>query len=230
MWNVLPGTVRTCEGVSRRNLLQVGTLGGLGLSLPMVLAQQAQAKATSGSTSTPNNCILIWTRGGTSHHDTFDPKPEAPVNIKGEFGVIDTALPGVKFTEVVPRMAQYADRFSLMRSWNPMNGSHGTADQYVMSGRKFNPALSYPTVGAVVSWRRASACRRPGFPPVARTRCGARDSGFVSARASSCSRRSHSIRGPVHTTPRGAPSGARPGIHATGAQLTPPPPPRAEPD
>jgi hypothetical protein len=152
MLNLLPASLRTCEGISRRSLLQVGALGGLGIALPNVLAREAQAKEANRSSAAAQNCILIWTQGGTSHHDTFDPKPDAPVSIKGEFGVIDTALPGVKFTEVVPRMAQEAHRFSLMRSWNPQNGSHGTADQYVMSGRKFNPAMPYPTVGSVVSW------------------------------------------------------------------------------
>ena len=61
--------------------------------------------------------------------------------MKGEFGVIDTAIPGVKFTEIVPTMAKELERFALLRGWNPQNGSHGTADQYVMSGRKFNPAV-----------------------------------------------------------------------------------------
>src|SRR5690242_4469053 len=119
MLNLLPASLRTCEGISRRNLLQVGALGGLGLSLPNVLAREAQAKEANRSSAVAQNCILIWTQGGTSHHDTFDPKPDAPISIKGEFGVIDTALPGVKFTEIVPRMAQEAHRFSLMRSWNP---------------------------------------------------------------------------------------------------------------
>jgi hypothetical protein len=151
MLNLLPRTLRTCEGVSRRSFLQVGTLGGLGVSLPMALAHEAQANPAAKSTGKAN-CILIWTRGGTSHHDTFDPKPEAPLNIKGEYGLIDTALPGVHFTEIVPRMAQRAHRYALMRSWNPQNGSHGTADTYCMSGRKFNPAMPYPTVGSVVSW------------------------------------------------------------------------------
>jgi hypothetical protein len=76
------------------------------------------------------NCILIWTQGGTSHHDTFDPQPEAPVSVRGPYKVIDTAVPGVKFTEVVPRLAKELGRFSVLRSWNPRNGSHGTADQY----------------------------------------------------------------------------------------------------
>jgi uncharacterized protein (DUF1501 family) len=162
MLNLFPCTARTCNGISRRNLLQVGALGGLGVTLPGVLANEAQAKPSRGSAN-KMNCIVVWTHGGTSHHDTYDPKPDAPLNIKGEFNVIDTAIPGVKFTEVTPRMAQYADRFALLRSWNPLNGSHGTADAYVMSGRKFNPAMFYPTVGSVVAWHHGFRNELPPF-------------------------------------------------------------------
>ncbi len=153
MLNFLPTTNRNCESISRRHMLQIGSLTGLGLSLPGFLSTQA-ANAASTSSSKENNCILIWTRGGTSHHDTFDPKPNAPVSVKGEFGVIDTAVPGVQFTEIVPTMAKELNRFGLLRSWNPQNGSHGTADQFVMSGRKFNAGVHYPTFGSVVGWQK----------------------------------------------------------------------------
>ena len=113
--------------------------------------------------STVTNCILIWTRGGTSHHDTFDPKPEAPASVKGEFGVIDTAIPGVKFTDIVPNMARELGRFALLRGWNPKNGSHGSADQWVMSGRRFNPAVAYPTYGSVVSYYHGFKSAMPPF-------------------------------------------------------------------
>lgn len=162
MLNLWPRTLRTCEGLSRRSFLQVGTVGGLGLSLPFALAGEAKAKQQGGS-SNKTNCIVIWTHGGTSHHDTFDPKPDAPLNIKGEFGAINTAIPGVQFTEVVPRMAKEANRFALLRSWNPLNGSHGTADQYVMSGRKFNQAMHYPTAGSVVAWHHGFRNELPPF-------------------------------------------------------------------
>ncbi len=153
MLNLFPTHNPTCEGVSRRSFLQVGTLGGLGVTLPGLFAAQAAAKSAGvKATGKSNvNCIVIWTQGGTSHHDTFDPKPEAPISVKGEFGVIDTAVPGVQFTEIVPRMAAELGRFGLLRSWNPMNGSHGVADQYALSGRKFNPGVHYPTMGSVVS-------------------------------------------------------------------------------
>lgn len=158
MWNLHSGMARTCAGISRRSFLQIGALGGLGVSLPMVLAKKA-----AGATDSKTNCILIWTLGGTSHHDTLDPKPDAPINVKGEFGAISTAIPGVQFTEVAPRMAQEAQRFALLRSWNPLNASHATADQYVMSGRKVNPAMHYPTVGSVVSWYHGFKTVMPPF-------------------------------------------------------------------
>lgn len=161
MLNLLAGTDRNCESVSRRHFLQVGGLTGLGVSLPSLLAARQAQGATSPSTET--NCILIWTRGGTSHHDTFDPKPQAPANVKGEFGVIDTAVPGVQFTDIVPNMARELNRFAVLRSWNPQNGSHGHADQYVMSGRKFNAAVHYPTYGSVVSWRKGFKSALPPF-------------------------------------------------------------------
>lgn len=145
--------------VSRRGFLQVGSLTALGISLPMYLAAR-QAQAANHAAV---NCILIWTQGGTSHHDTFDPKPDAPVSVKGEFNVIDTAIPGVKFTEVCPTMAKEAKRFALLRGWNPKNGSHGVADQFVMSGRPFNQAVRYPCYGSVVSYLHGFKSAMPPF-------------------------------------------------------------------
>jgi hypothetical protein len=153
------GQTRDCQSVSRRNFLQIGALAGLGVTLPMALGAKRAAAAAGKDT----NCILIWTQGGTSHHDTFDPKPNAPVSVRGEFGVIDTAIPGVQFTEIVPTFAKELKRFALLRGWNPQNGSHGTADQYVMSGRKFNQALHYPTYGSVVSYFKGFKSALPPF-------------------------------------------------------------------
>lgn len=162
MLNLLPGTFRDCERVSRRSALQIGALAGLGVSLPAWFAAK-RAAADEGRPLVDRNCILIWTQGGTSHHDTFDPKPQAPASVKGEFGVIDTAVPGVQFTEICPNMARELGRFALLRSWNPENGSHGVADQFVMSGRKFNPAVHYPTFGSVVSWYKGFKTALPPF-------------------------------------------------------------------
>ncbi|HUG69967.1 MAG TPA: DUF1501 domain-containing protein [Pirellulaceae bacterium] len=151
-----------CDQVSRRSFLQVGALAGLGVSLPIALASK-QLAAAQGRHESDVNCIVIWTRGGTSHHDTYDPKPDAPVAVRGEFGVIDTAIPGIQFTEICPNMAKHADRFALLRGWNPRNGSHGSADQWVMSGRRFNQAVAYPTYGSVMSYHHGFKTAMPPF-------------------------------------------------------------------
>jgi len=160
MLNFAPRRSRTCEGVTRRHLLQIGSLTGLGLSLPTLLkAERASGGQPNGKET---NCILIWTRGGTSHHDTFDPKPDAPVSVRGEFGVISTATPGVYFADVIPRLAEHQKRFALLRGWNPQNGSHGMADQIVMSGRKFNQSVAYPCYGSVAGYHHGF---RNALPP-----------------------------------------------------------------
>jgi len=162
MLDLIPGVARNCEGLDRRSFLKIGSLGSLGLTLPFLLKHE-QGLAKEGKSARPTNCIFIWTLGGTSHHDTLDPKPEAAASVKGPFSVIDTAIPGVKFTEVCPRLAQEANRFSLLRSWNPKNASHGFADQYCMSGRFPNQALTYPCIGSVVSHQMGFKSALPPF-------------------------------------------------------------------
>jgi hypothetical protein len=140
----------------------MGSVGTL-LSLPFFLRSRAAVANDAAAPSSNINCIYVWTHGGTSHHDTLDPKPTAPPSIKGPFGVIDTAVPGIQFTEICPRLAQEAGRFGLLRSWNPMNGSHGTADAWCMSGRKFNPAIVYPCYGSVVGQQHGFRSALPPF-------------------------------------------------------------------
>jgi hypothetical protein len=159
MLDFLHAPTSDCRGLDRRAFLRVGTLSGLGLSLPGWFASR-QARAAAQS-SADVNCILIWTRGGTSHHDTFDPKPDAPASVRGEFGVIDTAVPGVKFASVVPRLAGALHHFALLRGWNPKNAGHGVADQYCLSGQPVNPALIYPCYGAVLSHQKGFKTRMP---------------------------------------------------------------------
>jgi hypothetical protein len=163
MLDLLPGASADCERVSRRSFLQIGSLAGLGLSLPQLLAARSAHAATSTNPTRDVNCIMIWTHGGTSHHDTLDPKPNAPLAVRGEFGFIDTAVPGVQFTDVCPRLAKELKRYAVLRSWNPQNGSHGHADSWVMSGRQFNPAVEYPCYGSVVSHLKGFKTAMPPF-------------------------------------------------------------------
>jgi hypothetical protein len=83
--------------------------------------------------------------------------------VRGEFGVIDTAVPGVKFTDQCPTFAKELPNYALLRSLNPRNGSHGTADAIMMSGRKFNPAITYPCYGSVIAKERGPRNMMPPF-------------------------------------------------------------------
>ena len=168
MLNFYSQPLSNCEGINRRDFLRVGTLTGLGLSLPALFAGQ-EALAKTGKQGKDVSCILIWTLGGTSHHDTFDPKPDAPLSVCGEFKTINTAVPGVRFTEVVPRLARELKRYALLRSWNPRNGSHGTADYYVMSGHPFQANFVYPTYGSVVSHTKGFKSKLPPFVQLGRS-------------------------------------------------------------
>ena len=151
-----------CDGVSRRDLLRVGALGALGIGLPGLLRTESTARAASAQGSKDLNVILMWMQGGPSHIDMFDPKPKAPVEIRGEFGVIDTALPGIRFSEHLPRLAANNDKFSLIRSGYSYNASHGVADAYMLSGWRFNASITYPAYGSVVA--KELGYRR-GMPP-----------------------------------------------------------------
>lgn len=162
MLKLFPGQTGDCERASRRQfLLEIGSISALGLSLPTLLRAAATAKKTNDV-----SCILIWTRGGTSHHDTLDPKPNAPADVKGDFGVINTTVPGVQFTECMPNFARELVRFSVLRGLNPRNGSHATADAIMMSGQRFNPAITYPCFGSVIAKERGPQKNLPPFVQV----------------------------------------------------------------
>jgi hypothetical protein len=154
MFDLLTGPASDCTGATRRQFLRVGGLASLGLSLSSFLRlQEAAAKGKSPKRSAVN-CILLWMQGGPSHHDTFDPKPDAPAEVRGEFGTIPTTLPGVRLAEHLPMLAKQTDRYSIIRGHNPKNGSHGTADHLMMSGRPFNASLAFPCYGSVVAKER----------------------------------------------------------------------------
>jgi len=156
MLDLFTGRTSDCTGISRRSFLRVGGLATLGLSLPAFL--RLQKLATAQEKADPRrkvvSCILLWMQGGPSHHDSFDPKPDAPAEIRGEFGTIPTTLPGVRIAEHLPLLAKQTDKFSIIRGHNPQNGSHGVADHLMMSGRPFNASLPFPCYGSVVAKER----------------------------------------------------------------------------
>ena len=154
MFDLFTGASSDCTGVSRRQFLHVGALSAFGLSLPGFLRSQQLAAASPSSAKKTVNCILLWMQGGPSHIDTFDPKPDAPVEIRGEFGTVPTTLPGVRIAEHMPLLAKQTDKYSIIRGHDPKNGSHGVADHLMMSGHKFNPAMAFPTYGSVIAKER----------------------------------------------------------------------------
>jgi hypothetical protein len=165
MFELKLGSNRGCDRIRRRDALKVGTLSALGLRLPDHLRARAMAEGSSGAAPTDLgdvSCILIWLSGGISHIDSFDPKPDAPAEVRGEFATIATNVPGISICDQLPRLARHQDKYSILRSLNPRNGSHGVADASMLSGHPFNPALTFPSFGAVVAKERGD---RMGMPP-----------------------------------------------------------------
>src|SRR5947208_1315434 len=105
---------RTCHGLTRRAFLQVGGSTVLGLSLADLLRLRAEG-SVSGS-GTAKSVLLLWLWGGPAHLDTWDPKPNAPLEYRGPYSPIATKAPGIRITELFPQIAEVADRFSIIRS------------------------------------------------------------------------------------------------------------------
>jgi uncharacterized protein DUF1501 len=146
-----------CDGLSRRNLLRLGTAGlfGTALTLPGLL----EAEAARGKAARDVSLIFVFLHGGLSTIDSFDLKPEAPAEFRGEFKPIKTNLPGVQVCEHLPRLARGMDRLALIRSFRHHNSDHGPADHYILTGyfpqAGFNPGLKpnnqKPAHGSVIA-------------------------------------------------------------------------------
>ncbi|AMV38968.1 DUF1501 domain-containing protein [Planctomyces sp. SH-PL62] len=155
-----------CPGPSRRAVLKAGVLGFLGLGLGEGLRLRALgAQAAPGAAA--GNCILIWLAGGASHLDTFDPKPDAPADVRGEFKPIATPIPGVQVSEVLPNLAKILDRVTLIRSMTSPEADHDRASHHLLTGYRPTPAQVYPSYGSVVSkWRESSRGLMPPYVAV----------------------------------------------------------------
>ncbi len=134
----LLGPVTTlCDGFSRRELLRIGGLSLGGLALPALLDREASAASTLRTAGKAKNCIILFLSGGAAQHDTFDPKPDAPAEIRGEFDTIDTRLPGVRFTKYLPETAQLMDRVALVRSMTHTSSGHATGGYAMFTGQTY---------------------------------------------------------------------------------------------
>lgn len=161
MLNLFGSAVRTCDGVSRRNFLRVGSLAVGGLTLPNLLRNEAHARQSSKRKAV----ILIWQAGGPSHLDMYDLKPAAPTEYRGEFKPVPTNVPGVEISEHLPLQAALFDKFSVVRSAYHTNAGHGMGSQWMLTG--YQPTLEvndniYPSCGSVVA--AINGPNEPGMP------------------------------------------------------------------
>ncbi|MFN0105481.1 MAG: DUF1501 domain-containing protein [Bryobacteraceae bacterium] len=139
---------------NRRDFLRIGGTAFGGVTLPEIL------RASIGRTDI--SCIIFFQEGGACQHDGFDPKPGAPIEIRGGFGTVPTTVPGVHFGELLPRCAQSFKKFSVIRSLYSKEAIHEKAKQYVFSGARPNNAFKHPVFGSVVAKELGP---KNGLPP-----------------------------------------------------------------
>ena len=146
------GKTVTCDGATRRDFMQVGALGAIGLGLPQFMA--AKAAGAVKDDDDDRACIMIFNLGAPSQLDTFDMKPEAPVEIRGPFQPIATRG-DFQLSEILPRHAEVADKFSLVRSCHHTGAAvHDAGWQMLQTGRLFTGGINTPHAGSVVSYLR----------------------------------------------------------------------------
>jgi uncharacterized protein (DUF1501 family) len=147
------------HNVNRRKLLELGAIGILGLGLPRILQARLATKSQKPSEL---SCIFIVQYGGCSHLDTFDPKPDAPVEVRGHYKTIATAVPGIRICELLPRLAAMADRYCLIRSMSHGDANHDGGMHVCMTGHS-KPAAEEPYYGAVMARLRPAARNVPPY-------------------------------------------------------------------
>lgn len=161
---------RTCDGISRRSFVKVGTLAALGLGLPE-LVRMREAAAAGGRR--PANMIFLWLDGGPSHLETFDLKPDAPAEIRGDFKPIETNVPGIRICEHMPLTAQVMDHFTILRSVTHDDSNHGAGNHLMTTGKSTpvpvgcgNSVSYHPSMGSFAAHERTGSAGSPhGLPP-----------------------------------------------------------------
>jgi len=150
--------------LTRRGFLSVGVLAGAGLTLPQLLMRRALAdqKQFANFQGTAKSIIHIFLPGGLAQQESFDPKPFAPIEYRGEMGRVGTKLTGVEFGEMLPKTGQIADRLTIIRSMSHGEAAHERGTHNMFTGYRPSPAVQYPSVGSVVSHKLGS---RNNLPP-----------------------------------------------------------------
>lgn len=164
---------RDCDGVSRREFLQVGTLGLSAFALPQLLAARAQA-AETGRPVRNTSVVWLWLAGGPSHVETFNPNMQAPVEFRSTTGEVATPLSGVTLGGTFPKMAEVADQMAFVRSFAHSNSGHVGGTHFVMTGYD-NRGIdnggqpTRPSIGSIVARVRGANHPRTGMPTYVRT-------------------------------------------------------------
>jgi Protein of unknown function (DUF1501) len=163
---------RLCDGLSRRDILHVGGLGLLGLGLPQFL-QTRTAAAESSRKARARSCILLFLMGGPPQHSTWDPKPDAPEQIRGPIKPIATNVPGIQIGELMPRLAQHVDKLAILRAVSTDDNAHSSSGYAMMTGYPHQPTNvenanpgppnNWPNLGGYVQRLR----KAPGSLPAA---------------------------------------------------------------
>ncbi|MEQ8785694.1 MAG: DUF1501 domain-containing protein [Pirellulaceae bacterium] len=159
--------------LSRRALLTLGAAPALGMLLPDLLRAREAGPPADKSFGAAKSVIFLFLHGGHPQHETFDPKPQAPAEVRGEFGTVATSVPGVHFSDRLPAVAKIADRLSIVRSMSHDNTNHVQACLPAMTGHKHPPEVrkrgdfpptpnDFPHFGAVVDHLRGGAGERSG--------------------------------------------------------------------
>lgn len=165
--------------IQRRRLLQTGTLLSFALSLPELLKQRAKANDAPDNQARSKSCILLWMDGGPSHLETFDPKSEAPSEVRGPFQSIDSNVPGIRLSEHLALTASACDKLAIIRSMTSPLGEHGLANEYLLTGYKPSPVIEYPSFGSILARVRRQTGVLPDYVGVPGERSGG--SGFLGA-------------------------------------------------
>jgi hypothetical protein len=154
------GSVTTCDGVTRRDFLQVGALGALGLTLSRFAALQAAGAVAKGNDE--KSAILIFNLGAPSQLDTWDMKPNAPSEIRGPFKPIKTNNPEIQIAEIFPLHAKLADKFSLVRTcYHTAAAVHDTGHQMMQTGRLFTGGINTPHAGCALEFLKGRRTELP---------------------------------------------------------------------
>jgi Protein of unknown function (DUF1501) len=165
-----PGT-RLCDGRTRREILRVGGLGLLGTGLRLPELANAAELPGEDSFGKAKSCIVLFLMGGPPQHSTWDPKPDAPAEVRGEFGPIATNVPGLSLSSLMPLTAQQADKICVLRAVSTGDNAHSSSGYYMLTGRPHSPQNvenanpgppnDWPSLGALVGRIEAA---RGGLP------------------------------------------------------------------